>query len=214
MSGPAYVGTAKRTFKQAIGHLLQSEYAILGSDQIVQLLASDIEQLAEQFYPKTEHLSSGWTVFTGTKACGGKAYPGQQLHDHQLVTMAWPLHCPKMFKLWQAISQRTAKRLVTICANGSCVWSNTVQAHQSGPVLLTLADLSTLLGLNTVEVSKLLAEAREQSGKPLPTMGYYFDQGMRPTHKGNLSHSMSKGWTKLRSLLGRTCAKQRWPLHP
>ena len=23
-------------------------------------------------------------------------------------------------------------------------------------------------------------------GKPLPTMGYYFDQGMRPTHKGEI----------------------------
>lgn len=43
MSSQAYVGTAKRTFKQAIVHLLQSEYSILGSDRITQLLAGDIE---------------------------------------------------------------------------------------------------------------------------------------------------------------------------
>ena len=188
MSGPAYVGTAKRTFKQAIGHLLQSEYAILGSDRIVQLLASDIEQLAEQFYPKTEHLSSGWTVFTGTKACGGKAYPGQPVSDHQLVTIAWPVSLPQDVQAMAAMPKgREGKearhrllrqRVVRLVEHGL--------AHESGPVLLTLADLSTLLGLNTVEVSKLLAEAREQSGKPLPTMGYYFDQGMRPTHKGEI----------------------------
>ena len=59
-------------------------------------------------------------------------------------------------------------------------------AHPQGPVLLTLADLSILVGLTTIEISKLLAEARELTGKPLPTMGYYFDQGMRPTHKAEI----------------------------
>ena len=188
MSSPAYVGTAKRTFKQAIAHLLQSEYAILGSDRVVQLLASDMEQLAEQFYPKTEHLSNGWMVFTGTKATGGKAYPGQPVSDHQLVTIAWPVSLPQDVQAMAAMPKgREGKearhrllrqRVVRLVEHGL--------AHESGPVLLTLADLSTLLGHTTVEISKLLTEARQQSGKALPTMGYYFDQGMRPSHKGEI----------------------------
>lgn len=40
-----------------------------------------------------------------------------------------------------------------------------------------------MLGLTTVEVSLLLKQARQTSGKALPTKGYYFDQGLRPTHK-------------------------------
>jgi protoheme ferro-lyase len=48
---------------------------------------------------------------------------------------------------------------------------------------LTLADLAAMLGLNTVSVSQLLEEARQTSGKTLLTKGYFFDQGMRPTHK-------------------------------
>jgi hypothetical protein len=40
-----------------------------------------------------------------------------------------------------------------------------------------------MLGLTTVQVSQFLAEARRLTGKPLLTKGYFFDQGMRPTHK-------------------------------
>lgn len=185
MSSQAYVGTAKRTFKQAIVHLLQSEYSILGSDRITQLLAGDIEQLAEQFYPKAEHLSSGWMVLTGTKATDGKAYPGQPVSDHQLVTIAWPVFLPQDVQAMavmpkgregkEARRRLLRQRVMRLVEHG---WG-----HEAGPILLTLADLSTMLGLSTVEVSKLLSEARQHSGKPLPTMGYYFDQGMRPSHK-------------------------------
>jgi hypothetical protein len=94
MSGQAYVGTMKRTFVQAIIHLLQSQYAMMGSDRILNLLAEDIQELVEQFYPKPDYLSSGWLVFTGTKAEGGKAYPGQPVSDHQLVMLSWPEKSP------------------------------------------------------------------------------------------------------------------------
>lgn len=185
MSSQAYVGTAKRTFKQAIVHLLQSEYALLGSDRVVWLLASDIEQLTEQFYPPMEHLSSGWMVFTGTKATGGKAYPGQPVSDHQLVTLAWPVSLPQDVQALAAMPpgpegkqlrhHLLRQRVVRLVEHGL--------AHPQGPVLLTLADLSILVGAATVQISKLLAEARESTGKALPTMGYYFDQGMSPSHK-------------------------------
>ena len=58
--------------------------------------------------------------------------------------------------------------------------------HPPGSVLLTLADLGAMLNLSVSHVSKLLAEARRTTGKPLLTKGYYFDQGMRPTHKNEI----------------------------
>ena len=51
---------------------------------------------------------------------------------------------------------------------------------------LTLADLAAMLNLSTVQVSLLLKEARKTTGKPLLTKGYYFDQGVRPTHKDQI----------------------------
>ncbi len=188
MSSQAYVGTAKRTFQQAALHLLETDYGLLGSRRVLELLVSDLVRLVDQFYPSPERLSSGWMVFTGTKASGGKAHPGQSAGDHELVTLAWPVLLPEDIQALvslpagsdgqQARQAWRQQRLVRIVEYG---WQ-----QAEGPVLLTLADLSAMLGLSTVQVSQLLAEARRATGKPLLTKGYYFDQGRRPTHKAEI----------------------------
>lgn len=185
MSAQAYVGTMKRTFVQAVIHLLQSQYAMMGSDRILQLLAEDIQALVKQFYPQPDYLSSGWLLFTGTKAEGGKAYPGQPVSDHQLVTISWPVCLPEdtaaLVQMPPGKAGREAgrallkRRLIRLIEHGL--------SHPDGPVLLTLADLSVMLGADIVHLSQLLAEARKETGRPLTTVGYYFDLGMKPTHK-------------------------------
>jgi len=185
-SSQAYVGTAKRTFGQAIVHLLESQYGLLGSRGVLELIAQDVTNLAEQFFPEQQYLRSGWIVFTGVKATGHKAYPGQSGADHELVTLHWPvvtdddLQAASTMPPGQAgrEARRTLlrTRITRIVEYG---WT-----HPEGPVLLTLADLGVMLGLTTVQVSQLLKEARKVTGKTLLTKGYYFDQGMRPTHKG------------------------------
>jgi hypothetical protein len=140
-SSQAYVGTAKRTFNQAIVHLLETNYRLLGSRRVLELIAADIEALVDQFHPVPKRLRSGWMVFTGEKTR-------------------------------QALLQ---KRLARIVEYG---WQ-----HPAGPVVLTLADLASMLNMSTVEISQLLKAARKATGKPLLTKGHYFDQGMRPTHK-------------------------------
>ena len=184
-SSQAYVGTAKRTFGQAIVHLLESQYAVLGSRGVLELIARDVKDLAEQFFPEQQHLRSGWMVFTGVKATGRKAYPGQSGAEHQLVTLAWPVLTADDL---QALStapagpagRETRQTLLRTRVTRIVEYGLT---HSKGPVLLTLADLGAMLGLTTVQVSQLLKAARKATGKPLPTKGYYFDQGMRPTHK-------------------------------
>jgi hypothetical protein len=188
MSGQAFVGTLKRTFREALLNLLKTGYGLIGSDRVAELLADDVQQLVDEFYPPAERLRSGWMVFTGTKATGNRAYPGQATSDFELVTLPWPVLLPqdiqdmiawppgkKKAKLRREWFQR---RLVRIIEFGLL--------HEKGPVLLTLADLAAMLGLTTVKVSLLLKEARATTGKELMTKGYYFDQGMRPTHKADI----------------------------
>ena len=187
-SQQAYVGTAQRTFSKAVVHLLETSYRLLGSDRVLDLIAADVKELAEQFYPPPERLHSGWMVFTGVKASGHKAYPGQSAADHELVTLAWPvLLAEDLEKLAtrptgkpgrQARQTLLQKRITRIVEYG---WQ-----HPQGPVLLTQADLAAMLSLDTVQVGKLLKAARQATGKPLLTKGYYFDQGMRPTHKDQI----------------------------
>jgi hypothetical protein len=181
----AYVGTAQRTFSQAIVQLLETSYGLLGSRRVLDLIARDIKALAEHFYPAPERLHSGWMVFTGVKASGQKAHPGQSGADHELVTLAWPVLLEEDLDTLVSMPKGKAgrharqillqKRIARIVEYG---WQ-----HADGPVLLTLADLSAMLSLDTPTVSDLLKAARKTTGKPLLTKGYYFDQGRRPSHK-------------------------------
>lgn len=192
MSNQAYVGMTKRTFEQALVQLLERDYALVGSRRVLELLAQDVQQLVEQFHPAPQRLSSGWMVLTGTKADGHKAHPGQSAADHQLVTLAWPVLLPEDIEQLAAhpdtVQHRRAwfrQRLGRIVEYG---WN-----HPDGPVLLTQADLVAMTGLDRKLVGQLLREARQLSDKPLLTKGYYFDQGMRPTHKAEIISLYEQG---------------------
>jgi uncharacterized protein DUF1670 len=185
MSSQAYVGTQQRSFQAAFIHEMEQNYGFLKSKRLLTLLADDIQRLVEEFYPLPEHLRPGWILFTGTKADGHKAFPGQSASDLTPVTIAWPLVTPEDLA-WMTTQPDTkpmrrqllTQRLIRLIEHG--------HTHAKGPVLLTVADLSLLLGLTPVEVSDLLQAARTQSGKPLLTKGYYFDQGLRPSHKDEI----------------------------
>jgi hypothetical protein len=185
MSSQAYVGLSQRTFQQALLHLLESEYGLLGSRRVLELLAQDVQSLVEQFYPRPQRLESGWLVFTGTRATDHKAYPGDKASDYELVTLAWPLltaedraYLASQPETKQARRPWFQQRLVRLIDYG--------YNQPDGPVLLTIADLAAMLGLTTGEVSLLLNDARQKTGRALPTKGYHFDQGLRPTHKAEI----------------------------
>lgn len=185
-SSQAYVGTAKRTFRQAIVRLLENSYGILGSRGVLELIAQDVTALAEQFFPEQEHVRPGWMVFTGVKATGHKAYPGQSGADHELVTLQWPVLTDddRQALSTAPVGQAGQEARRTLLRTRIARIIEYGLTHPQGPILLTLADLGVMLGLTTVQVSQLLKEARKVTGKTLLTKGYYFDQGMRPTHKG------------------------------
>lgn len=185
MTNTAYSGSSHRTFQQALVHEMETNYGFLNSRRVLSMLAEDVQRLIEQFFPANDHLRPGWMVFTGTKATGSKAFPGQQATDLELVTIAWPVLIQEDMD-WMASQPDTKpkrwelrqRRVVRIVEHG---WQ-----HPQGPVLLTQADLSLMLGLTTVEISQLLQDARKNTGKQLLTKGYFFDQGLRPTHKAQI----------------------------
>jgi len=193
MSGrQPYAGTSQRTFRQAVVHLLETQYGILGSERVLSLLAQDVQALAEEFYPLPDHVSPGWMVFTGTRASGKKAYPGQSGGDHELVTTAWPVLLQEDLEDFacNGVRERAKntlwkKRIIRIMEYG--------YQQAGGEVLLTEADLGCMLGLSFGRVGKLLREARQETGKSLLTKGYYFDQGAKPTHKAEIIELYESG---------------------
>lgn len=75
MSSQAYVGLSQRTFAQALIHLLENDYGLLGSRRVLELLVKDVQQLVDQFYPQPDRLESGWLLFTGPKPLATKPTP-------------------------------------------------------------------------------------------------------------------------------------------
>jgi hypothetical protein len=183
--GANYAGSCQRTFPQAVLHLLESQYNLLGSRKVLELLTQDLQALVEQFFPTPEHLAAGWMIFTGTRASGPKTHPGQGGGDHELVTLAWPvlLHEDLAFRAThpdrrECHQEWYRRRLIRIIEYGL--------GQPGAPVLLTQSDLASLLGVTQREICQLLDEARQTTHKALPTKGYYFDQGRRPSHKNEI----------------------------
>lgn len=185
MSHNAYIGTQQRTFQAAFIHEMETNYGFLKSRRMLHLLAQDVQRLVDEFYPVQAYLRPGWVLFTGTKADGHKARPGQHACEFTSVTIPWPLLIQD--DLDQMATQpdtqpqrreRLRQRLVRLIEHGL--------THAQGPVLLTLADLAALLNMTPATLSNLLTETRQLTGKALPTKGYFFDQGMRPTHKAEI----------------------------
>ena len=181
----SYMGVAQRSFKSAVVQLLETEYGLLGSRRVLEMVAEDVTQLAAQFHPPQGCVQSGWLVFTGTQVTGAKAHPGKSAGDYPLVTLAWPLLLPEDVQVMitlppgnarrQQQTQLLKTRLQRLIEYG-------VQ-HPDGPVVLTTADLGLMLGRTSSRISQLLTELRQETGQPLWTKGYYFDQGLRPSHK-------------------------------
>jgi len=182
MSGQAYVGATQRTFRNALIYEWETLYGLIGSTRVLSLMAEDVERLVREFFPIPQHMSSGWMVYTGVKAKGPKAAPGQRASARESVTLAWPVLLPEDIQYLASHGDNVRARH-EVCQRRLMRLLEYGYTHPDGPVLLTEADLAAMLGSDTPSICNQLKEARATSGKPLLTVGYYFDQGMRPTHK-------------------------------
>ncbi len=53
----------KRTFRSALVEMFEKDYKILGSHRVLEMIADDICQLRDEFYPRQEALRySVWAV--------------------------------------------------------------------------------------------------------------------------------------------------------
>lgn len=54
-----YEAMTRRTYKQSVIHLLETEYKIVGSHRVLSLLADDLEELHQKYYGQTEKMLPG-----------------------------------------------------------------------------------------------------------------------------------------------------------
>jgi len=91
MSRNHYHAATQRTFRQAIIHLLEKEYKLVGSHRVIQMIADDIADLHREYYRDGDLVPPGHIVWRGTLDEGRKPRAGRRAEDEPTVTAVLPL---------------------------------------------------------------------------------------------------------------------------
>jgi hypothetical protein len=184
--GDRYGAITKRTYRQAVEHLLESEYKIVGSRRVIECLAEDMETLNREYFGETTRLSPG-IICWRTQALGDrKVTYAKRAEDYLAKTIYLPLVTPGDVEKrsthkkgvrndnYQVADKREVEQMVRL------LWS----AYHQG-VSLTIGELSVLMNRSIHVIGKYIKQYYSQHPEEtLPLRGYIMDQGSNPTHKG------------------------------
>lgn len=181
-----YASIAKRSFASALIRLLAEEYRFLGGPRVMQMLVEDVENLIREFYPANEQSGSGSLIWTCTADEGKKAEAGKPTEEYKTVT----IHLPLVTK--DELDSRTHTGSDPYQREKNQVARLIRSAAEQGG-LLTLAELSVILGHSYAKVSRIVQEWQAETGEMLPLKGYRMDQGAKPTHKAEIVRLFEQG---------------------
>jgi hypothetical protein len=196
MSKKHYRTALHRTFRQAVVHLLETEYKLVGSHRVIEMMADDITNLHQEYYQDATHVPPGHVVWRAALDPGKKPPAGQPPEEQPTVSAILPLITPEDIAeraqgcppdrhgpAWAR--ERDTRRIVRLVKAGL--------NNPNGRQLLTLADLSLLINRSIPVVRRRIREHFEQTGELVPTKGFILDQGSNPTHKGIILRLYEEG---------------------
>lgn len=173
-----YLSVPKRGFKGALIHLLETEYKIIGSHKVIQMIAEDIEDLARQFFPSSS-VSPGTLVWTTTPE--KKVSYGRKTENQPTSTVTLPLLSPediqnkiRAHSQKERVSQEIERMVRMIKA-----------AFKQGG-FLSIAEVALIMNRGILTIQKRVAQYQRERGEVLPLKGNILDQGSSPTHKGSV----------------------------
>lgn len=180
-----YESIPKRDFKTAMIRLLETDYKVLGSRKVLMMLADDLEQLHQEYFPRRNRLKSGDIVWQTTKDDGQRPNYGKKTEDYAVQTVILPLVRKEdverriYFKKGDRNSNYRHRE-----ARDIELMVRLLKSAKSQGGLLSGAELSVLMNRTLGTIGKYLKAYFEKTGEVLPMKGYVMDQGSNPTHKG------------------------------
>lgn len=180
-----YESISKRDFKTALIRLLETDYKVLGSRRVLVMLADDIEQLHQEYFPQRDRLQMGDVVWQTTKDDGQRPNYGKKTEDYAVQTVILPLVRKEdverriYFKKGDRNSNYRHREVRDIE-----LMVRLLKTAKAQGGLLSGAELSVLMNRTLGTIGKYLKAYFEKTGEVLPMKGYVLDQGSNPTHKG------------------------------
>ena len=90
MKQDPFANLDKKTFRQAIIELLESEYKLLGSHKILELIADDIVELEYKYHPRKKTNQFGGLSWVATSEQNNKPKLGQKREEYKQEVVELP----------------------------------------------------------------------------------------------------------------------------
>lgn len=165
----------KRTFRGALIEMFEKDYKILGSHKVLEMIADDICQLRDEFYPRQDDRTYGSLAWVTTSSENVRPKLGQRVEDYKHRRVLLPLvHQDDVDALRRGdkIAERDRIKIVRLAK----------EAERQGG-LLTLEELSLMLNRSLTCIVQRIREYQELAQEILPLKGNCMDIGCGTTHK-------------------------------
>jgi len=172
---PKSSSVPKRTFRSALIEMFEKDYKILGSHRVLEMIADDICQLRDEFYPSQDDRTYGSLAWVTTSAENAKPRLGQRVEDYKNHRILLPLiHQDDVDALQRhtEVAERDRMKIVRLAKEAF---------KQDG--MLTVEELSLMLNRSEAHIIRRIREHQERAQEILPLKGNRLDIGSGTTHK-------------------------------
>jgi len=193
-----YESIPKRDFQTAVVRLLEEEYKVIGSHRVLQMLADDLMQLHQEYYPLKDRVQMGDIVWQTTKDDGQRQSYGKKAESYGVQTVILPL--VRKEDVDRRIRQRKGKKNEHYVLETDRDREQLVRLVKSAKAqggLLGGAELSVLMNRSLTTIGRVLKDHFRRTGEILPMKGYVLDQGSNPTHKAIIISWYEQGLSPL-----------------
>ncbi|RPJ36378.1 MAG: DUF1670 domain-containing protein [Planctomycetaceae bacterium] len=190
---------AKRSYRQAIVHLLETEYKILGSHRLLEALAEDVESLNHEFFGDQAKMAPGVLCWRTQSLEDQKISYGKRAEDYKAKTIYLPLIQADDIVMRQ--HQRPGVRAETFRESDIRERAQMVRllksAYEQGSSL-TISELAVMMNRSVTVIGKHVKQYyATHPEETLPLRGYIYDQGSNPTHKALICTLHERGESEI-----------------
>lgn len=190
---------AKRSYRQAIVHLLETEYKILGSHRVLEALAEDVEALNGEYFGDQAKMAPGVLCWRTQSLEDQKISYGKRAEDYKAKTIYLPLIQSEDIAMRQ--HQRPGVRTETFRQTDIRERAQMVRllksAYEQGSSL-TISELAVMMNRSVTVIGKHVKQYyATHPEETLPLRGYIYDQGSNPTHKALICTLHERGESEI-----------------
>jgi hypothetical protein len=180
-----YEAITRRTYKQSVVHLLETEYKVLGSHRVLEQLAEDLEDLHRQYFGEASKMAPGVLCWRTQSLEDQKIQYAKRAEDYKAKTIYLPYVEPGDVE--KRMRHRRGVRTDNWVESDRREIQQTVRllrsAYEQG-TSLTIGELSVIMNRSLSVIGRYIkSHYTEHPDDALPLRGYIYDQGSNPTHK-------------------------------